>query len=99
MSKVHFGTMVPQIKRTWDQANEAAQFFESAGFESLWVNDHLYGPTSPSIPILEAWTQISALAAVTKNVEFIIHFDGANLVKTENIKKKKTTKYPKMPKV
>ena len=69
MSDVHFGTMVPQIKRTWDQARDAASFFESAGFESLWVNDHLYGPTSPQIPILEAWTQISALAAVTENVE------------------------------
>ena len=69
MNDVHFGTMVPQIKRTWDQARDAASLFESAGFESLWVNDHLYGPTSPQIPILEAWTQISALAAVTNKVE------------------------------
>ncbi len=67
--KAHFGANVPQIKRTWEEASEAAREFESLGFDSIWVNDHLYGPQSPQIPILEAWTTVAALAAVTERVE------------------------------
>ncbi len=69
MSQVHFGATIPQIKRTWDQSKRAAEAFEEMGFDSLWVNDHLYGPTSPNIPMLEAWSMIAALAAVTERVE------------------------------
>ena len=39
------------------------------GYDSLWVCDHLYGPQSPQIPILEAWSLVSAVAAVTSRVE------------------------------
>ncbi|HCU99830.1 MAG TPA: LLM class flavin-dependent oxidoreductase, partial [Dehalococcoidia bacterium] len=67
--KVHFGVNVPQIKRTWGEASAAALEFESLGFDSIWVNDHLYGPQSPQTPILEAWTAIAALGAITKRVE------------------------------
>ena len=69
MTKPHFGVMVPQIKRTWEQSEAAAVEFEQLGFDSLWVNDHLYGPQSPQIPMLEAWTLIAALAAKTDRVE------------------------------
>ena len=69
MTKPHFGVMVPQIKRTWEQSEAAAVEFEQLGFDSLWVNDHLYGPQSPQIPMLEAWSLIAALAAKTDRVE------------------------------
>ncbi len=69
IAKAHFGANVPQIKRTWEEASSAALEFESLGFDSIWVNDHLYGPQSPQIPILEAWTSVAALAAVTDRVE------------------------------
>lgn len=69
MAKAHFGVTVPQIKRTWEETAAAAEAFEQAGFDSIWVNDHLYGPQSPQIPILEAWSLVSALAAITKRVE------------------------------
>lgn len=69
MSEIHFGVTVPQIKRTWEESKDAALAFEAMGYDSLWVCDHLYGPQSPSIPILEAWSQIAALAAVTERVE------------------------------
>ncbi|MDE2670325.1 MAG: LLM class flavin-dependent oxidoreductase [Chloroflexota bacterium] len=68
-SKAHFGVTVPQIKRTWEESSAAAREFESLGFGSIWVNDHLYGPQSPQIPILEAWSTVSALAAITERVE------------------------------
>ena len=31
--------------------------------------DHLYGVPAPQLPILEAWTELAAVAAVTKRVE------------------------------
>ncbi len=69
MAKVHFGVTIPQIKRTWPESKSAAQDFEAMGYDSLWVCDHLYGPQSPTIPILEAWSLVSAVAAVTDRVE------------------------------
>ena len=68
-SKPHFGVTLPQIKRPWVAAAEAARGFESLGFDSLWVCDHLYGPQSPQLPILEAWSMVSAVAAITDRVE------------------------------
>ena len=69
MNKPHFGVTVPQIKRPWVATKQAATTFESLGFDSLWVCDHLYGPQSPQLPILEAWSTISAMAAVTETIE------------------------------
>jgi alkanesulfonate monooxygenase SsuD/methylene tetrahydromethanopterin reductase-like flavin-dependent oxidoreductase (luciferase family) len=69
MSNVHFGVTVPQIKRTWEESRSAAIEFEAMGYDSLWVCDHLYGPQSPQIPILEAWSLIAALSAVTSKAE------------------------------
>ena len=65
----HFGVTVPQIKRPWTAADAAARQFEALGYDSLWVCDHLYGPQSPQLPILEAWSMVSALAAITERVE------------------------------
>ncbi len=69
MAQVHFGVTLPQIKRPWVAAAEAARGFEAMGFDSLWVCDHLYGPQSPQLPILEAWSMVSAVAAITERVE------------------------------
>ncbi|MEM9177401.1 MAG: TIGR03560 family F420-dependent LLM class oxidoreductase [Myxococcota bacterium] len=62
---VRFGVTLPQIKRTWQEARDAAVEFDRLGYDSLWVCDHLYGVPAPQLPILEAWTQLSAIAAVT----------------------------------
>ena len=67
--KPHFGVTLPQIKRPWVAAAQAARGFETMGYDSLWVCDHLYGPQSPQLPILEAWSMISAVAAITDRVE------------------------------
>ena len=67
--KPHFGVTLPQIKRPWVAAAQAARGFEDMGFDSLWVCDHLYGPQSPQLPILEAWSMISAVAAITERAE------------------------------
>lgn len=69
MQRVHFGVTLPQIKRTWPETRAAALEFEQLGFHSLWLNDHLYGIPAPTIPILEAWTTLSSVGAVTAKAE------------------------------
>jgi F420-dependent oxidoreductase-like protein len=66
---VRFGVTLPQIKRTWTEARDAAIAFDQLGFESLWVCDHVYGVPLPKLPILEAWSQLAAVAAVTEQAK------------------------------
>jgi len=66
---VRFGVTLPQIKRTWTEARDAAIAFDQLGFESLWVCDHVYGVPMPKLPILEAWSQLAAVAAVTEQAK------------------------------
>ena len=69
MGRVHFGVTLPQIKRSWQETRAAALDFEALGFHSLWLNDHLYGIPMPTIPILEAWTTLSAVGGITAKAE------------------------------
>src|SRR5262249_58684099 len=57
------------IKRSWQETRAAALEFEALGFQSLWLNDHLYGIPVPTIPILEAWTTLSAGGGITSRPE------------------------------
>jgi F420-dependent oxidoreductase-like protein len=66
---VRFGVTLPQIKRTWAEARDAAQELEALGFDSLWVCDHLLAPQSAQLPIFEAWSELAAVAAVTSRAE------------------------------
>lgn len=66
---IRFGVTLPQIKRTWQEASAAAREFDALGFHSAWVCDHLYGVPVPQLPILEAWTQLAAVAALTERIE------------------------------
>src|SRR5438552_3395343 len=64
-----FGAGLPHVKRTWPEIRDAALGLEARGFESLWLDDHLYGNPRPQLPIFEAWTTLSALGAVTSNAK------------------------------
>ena len=66
--KVRFGATLPQIKRSWQECEAAAREFARLGFDSVWVCDHLYGVPLPQLPILEAWSLLAAVAAVTDHV-------------------------------
>ena len=66
---VHFGVMLPQIKRSWEDTRAACQAFEALGYDSVWVNDHLYGIPGPHLPIFEAWTTLAAVGAITERVQ------------------------------
>ncbi len=47
---------------TWPDLCNRWKWFESLGFESLWLTDHLTRTAAPGSPYLEAWTLLSALA-------------------------------------
>ncbi len=66
---IRFGVTLPQIKRTWAEAAAVAQEVDRLGFDSMWVCDHVYGVPMPTLPILEAWTLLAAVAAVTQRAE------------------------------
>jgi probable F420-dependent oxidoreductase len=54
----------------WDHLREVALVAEAEGLDSIWVYDHLlFRFDGPTQGIHEAWTLLSALAAVTQRVE------------------------------
>jgi probable F420-dependent oxidoreductase len=56
---------------SYSETREIAQQAEEAGFDSLWLYDHMLyrDPDHPTIGIWECWTFLSALAEATKRVE------------------------------
>jgi F420-dependent oxidoreductase-like protein len=66
---VRFGVTLPQIKRGWPEARQAALEFDRLGYDSVWVCDHLYGVPLPTLPIFEAWSELAAVAAITERVQ------------------------------
>src|SRR4029453_17303768 len=66
---MHFGVTLPQIKRSWAEARDAAVEFDRLGFDSVWVCDHLYGVPCPHLPIFEAWSELAAVGPLTSRVE------------------------------
>ena len=66
--KLHFGVVLPQFDASWTQAREVALAAEESGLDSVWCVDHLVGIPDPSQPVLEGWTEIAAIAAITRRV-------------------------------
>ena len=73
------GLMLPQLEgmgapgvRRWSEVSEMAKLAEEIGLDSLWVVDHLlYEMVGEEQPrgCWEAWSFLSALAAITQRVE------------------------------
>lgn len=65
------GVQLPEVERVvrWPEYVAMARAAEEAGFESIWVGDHLqYGGERPEAGPWEAWTTLSALAQATERV-------------------------------
>lgn len=70
----HYDTSLAGQPASWDGLRAAAVTAEGAGFDSLWVSDHLfldwgkYGGPADRQGSFECWTTLSALAGVTERV-------------------------------
>jgi len=69
---MRIGIQLPEVERSvrWPGVAAMATAAEEAGFDSVWVGDHLLyrGDGRPERGPWEAWTQLAALAAVTERV-------------------------------
>ncbi len=64
---------LPEVERVvhWSELREMCVGAEAAGFDSVWVGDHLLyrGDDRPERGPLDAWSVLAALAASTERVE------------------------------
>jgi alkanesulfonate monooxygenase SsuD/methylene tetrahydromethanopterin reductase-like flavin-dependent oxidoreductase (luciferase family) len=67
------GVQLPEVERfvPWPEYLDLARRVESAGYDSVWVGDHLIYdlPDGSTRGPYEAWTTLAAIAAVTERVE------------------------------
>jgi alkanesulfonate monooxygenase SsuD/methylene tetrahydromethanopterin reductase-like flavin-dependent oxidoreductase (luciferase family) len=67
------GVQLPEVERfvPWPEYLDLARRVEAAGFDSVWVGDHLLYdlPDGSTRGPYEAWTTLAAIAAVTERVE------------------------------
>ncbi len=67
------GVQLPEVERhvPWAEYLDLARRVEVAGFDSIWVGDHLLYdlPDGTTRGPYEAWTTLAAIAAVTERVE------------------------------
>jgi alkanesulfonate monooxygenase SsuD/methylene tetrahydromethanopterin reductase-like flavin-dependent oxidoreductase (luciferase family) len=47
----------------WDEVRDAAVAAEQAGFDGIWLYDHLAGSVHGEARVLECWTTLTAIAA------------------------------------
>jgi alkanesulfonate monooxygenase SsuD/methylene tetrahydromethanopterin reductase-like flavin-dependent oxidoreductase (luciferase family) len=63
-----FGLYLPQVRMGFDRMLERTLAAEAAGFDSVWLMDHLVTPLAPDVDTLEGWTVACALAARTSTI-------------------------------
>jgi alkanesulfonate monooxygenase SsuD/methylene tetrahydromethanopterin reductase-like flavin-dependent oxidoreductase (luciferase family) len=67
------GVQLPEVERRvgWPELIAMARTAEAAGFDSLWLGDHLLYdlPGGVTRGVWEVWTSLAAVAAVTERVE------------------------------
>jgi alkanesulfonate monooxygenase SsuD/methylene tetrahydromethanopterin reductase-like flavin-dependent oxidoreductase (luciferase family) len=66
--QLRFGVLLPLFGSSWAENREIALRAEAAGYDDVWVSDHLMAVPDPAAPVLEGWTTLAALAAVTERV-------------------------------
>jgi alkanesulfonate monooxygenase SsuD/methylene tetrahydromethanopterin reductase-like flavin-dependent oxidoreductase (luciferase family) len=65
---VWFGVFLPQLRMSFDTILERALAAEAAGFDSVWLMDHLAAPAAPEWDTLEGWTLAAGLATRTRRI-------------------------------
>ncbi|HEX7409043.1 MAG TPA: TIGR03560 family F420-dependent LLM class oxidoreductase [Candidatus Binatia bacterium] len=68
MSHIKFGLYLPQVGVPFAVIKERVQLADRLGFHSAWFVDHMWSRGLPDLDHLEAWTLMSAIAAVTERI-------------------------------
>lgn len=68
MTSPWFGLFLPQLRMTFGTILERTLAAEAAGFDSVWLMDHLAAPMAPEVDTFEGWTTAAALAARTSTI-------------------------------
>ncbi|MEE9534112.1 MAG: LLM class flavin-dependent oxidoreductase [Acidimicrobiia bacterium] len=67
------GIQLPEVEREvrWPELRQMVRLIEEAGFDSIWVGDHLLyrSESKAAAGPWEAWSQLAAIAAITERVE------------------------------
>jgi alkanesulfonate monooxygenase SsuD/methylene tetrahydromethanopterin reductase-like flavin-dependent oxidoreductase (luciferase family) len=61
---VHVDVLFDPFGGRWEDLRDAAIAAEGAGFDGVWIYDHLAGSVHGAPHVLECWTVLSAVAAV-----------------------------------
>jgi alkanesulfonate monooxygenase SsuD/methylene tetrahydromethanopterin reductase-like flavin-dependent oxidoreductase (luciferase family) len=65
---VWFGVFLPQLRMSFETILERTLAAEAAGFDSVWLMDHMAAPAANDQDSFEGWTLASALAARTTKI-------------------------------
>jgi len=65
---VWFGLFLPQLRMSFDTILERTLAAEAAGFDSVWLMDHLAAPAAPEWDTLEGWMLAAGLATRTSRI-------------------------------
>lgn len=78
-------------RSSWADLREAVLAAETAGFSSVWIDDHLLcDEGDPRDPKFEGWTVAAAVAAITSKVR-LGHLVGANTFRNPGLTAKTAT--------
>lgn len=90
-SGVKFGLLAWPQATDWPTLRDTAVAADAAGWDSVWVWDHLMAIIGPDDqPILEGWTSITAIAALTSHVRVGLMV-GANTFRNPGLTAKLAT--------
>jgi alkanesulfonate monooxygenase SsuD/methylene tetrahydromethanopterin reductase-like flavin-dependent oxidoreductase (luciferase family) len=68
MVGVHLDLLLDPFGARWTDVRRAAMDAERAGYDGIWLWDHLAGSVHRSPHVLECWTVLAALAEATQRV-------------------------------
>lgn len=68
MTSPWFGLFLPQLRMDFATVLERTLAAEAAGFDSVWLMDHLAAPAATDQDTFEGWTLAAALAARTNTI-------------------------------
>ena len=89
--QVRFGLQLWPQRTTWPEFRDATLAAEAAGWDSVWVWDHLLAIQGPwQQPIFEGWALLNAAAAITERVRLGLMV-GANTFRNPGVTTKLAT--------